>query len=53
MRGGSVATRRVMTSGGEVGEGKGKVRCWHGKLEMNKSSLNQTRSKTPKVIRTK
>jgi hypothetical protein len=51
-RGGSVATRRVTTSGGEVGECGGETRRWPGKPKKNRSSLDQIGSKTPKEIRT-
>jgi hypothetical protein len=52
-RGGSVVTRRVATSGGEAREGRGEVSRWLCKPGKNKSSLDQTGSKTPKVTRTK
>ena len=37
--GGSVATRRVATGGGEVGKVRGEARHWPGKPERNRSSL--------------
>jgi hypothetical protein len=52
-RGGSVVTRRMAISSGEAGEGKGEDRRWPNKPERNRSSLDQTRSKTPKATGTK
>jgi hypothetical protein len=51
--GDNVATRRTVTGGEEVGEGKGEARRWLGKPERNRSSFNQTASKTSKVTKTK
>jgi hypothetical protein len=45
--------RRVVTRGGEAGEGRGEVCRWLGKPEKNRSSLDQTGSKTPKATRIK
>ena len=50
--GGSVVTRRVAIGGKEVGEGGGEA-CWLGKPKRNKSSLDQTGSKTSKATRAK
>ena len=44
VHGGSVATRRAATSGREVGE---EAHYWPGKLERNRSNLDQIGSKTP------
>jgi hypothetical protein len=52
-RGGSVVMRRMAIGSGEAGEGKGKDCRWPDKPERNISSLNQTRSKTPKATGTK
>jgi hypothetical protein len=51
--GNSVATRRVATGGREAGEDGVEAHRWPSKLERNISSLDQTGSKNPKVIRTK
>jgi hypothetical protein len=52
-RGCSVLKRRVTTGGEEAGEGGGEARCWLGKPKRNRSSLDQTRSKSLKVTKTK
>jgi hypothetical protein len=53
VRGGSVATRRVVTGGREAGEGGKEARRWPSKLERNRFSLDQTGYKTSKVTKTK
>jgi hypothetical protein len=47
-RGGSVATKRAAIGGKEAGEGKGEEHFFPSKPEMNRSSLDQTKSKTPR-----
>jgi hypothetical protein len=51
-RGGSAVTRRVTTGGGGWRR-RGDVSFWLGKLERNRSNLDQTEPKTPKTTRTK
>jgi hypothetical protein len=46
-------TRRATTSGREAGKGGGEACCCPGNPERRISSLDQTISKTPKVIKTK